>query len=389
VRSIEMSARMSAGRPDVECVVIGAGAVGLACAYQLASAGREVLVLEAEKAIGQGISSRNSEVIHAGIYYAAGSAKARFCVAGRKSLYDFCEQYGVAHQRCGKIIVAADAAQADRLQAIKRRGDANGVDDLRPLSRSDLRALEPELRGVAGLLSPSTGIIDSHAYMLALQGALEAHGGAIAFQSPVISARCAEGLTRILTGGPEGASLTASMVVLSGGLGATALAREFEGLARSTVPETFFARGNYFTLGRRAPFSRLIYPTPEPGGLGVHLTLDLAGQTRFGPDVEWLAATDHRELDYAVDPARAERFYAAIRQYWPDLRDGELFPAYSGIRPKLARRGEPDADFIIHDERTHGAPGVVALYGVESPGLTSSLAIGAHVEKLSRKFVKF
>lgn len=370
--------------PEVECVVIGAGVIGLACAYQLARAGREVYVLERESAIGQGISSRNGEVIHAGIYYPPGTLKARFCVEGRKALYAFCAEHGVAFNRCEKIIVACSDQQKGRLESIASRACANGVDDLRALSRDDLRAIEPELRGVSGLLSPSTGIVSAHEYVLALQGAIEARSGAVVLRSPVVAGEAFGDATRLTIGGPNGATITAKYVILAGGLSATKLARSFSSITPSTIPQIYFARGNYFGLTRRAPFSRLIYPVPEPaaGGLGVHLTFDLGGQARFGPDVEWLEPGEPDALSYAVDASRAEQFYAAIRAYWPDLRDGELQPAYAGIRPKLSRRGEADADFVIHAHRNHGARGIVALYGIESPGLTSSLAIGAHVASL-------
>ena len=356
--------------PDVECVVVGAGAVGLACAYQLALAGREVYVVDGEGAIGQGISSRNSEVIHAGIYYTPGTFKARFCVEGRKALYAFCCEYGVSHQRCEKIIVSSSNLQMSRLQSIILKANANGVNDIRLLDEHDLHSIEPNLCGVCGLLSPSTGIISSHEYLLALHAGIEARGGAVVLRSPVVSGEPVGGATRITIGEPNKATLTARYVILAGGLSATKLAKSFSAIPWTTIPETYFARGNYFGLTRRAPFSRLIYPVPEPaaGGLGVHLTFDLGGQARFGPDVEWLDASDPENLSYGVDNSRAERFYAAIRTYWPDLRDGELLPAYSGIRPKLCRRREPDRDFVVHDHRCHGARGVIALYGIESPG---------------------
>ncbi len=368
--------------PDVECVVVGAGVVGLACAVALAERGREVVVLEADTAIGQGISSRNSEVIHAGIYYPAGSAKARFCVEGRQRLYRFCETHGVGHRRCEKIIVAVNDQQRLALEQIRARAERNGVDDLRTLAEADLRVMEPNLTGIAGLLSPSTGILDSHAYMLALQGELEARGGVVAFRSPVLSGRGESGFTRLEVGGETPTSLTARQVVLAGGLAATKIARSIASIDPASIPETGFARGNYFSIARRAPFDRLIYPIPEPGGLGTHFTIDLGGMGRFGPDVEWLDTKDPDEVAFTVDPTRAERFYAAIRTYWPDLRDGELVPAYSGVRPKLAACGEPDRDFTIHGEAVHGAPGIVALYGIESPGLTSSLSIAAEVAAL-------
>lgn len=374
---------MTASAPDIECLVIGAGVIGLAVARALARAGREVVVAEAHTAIGQEISARNSEVIHAGIYYPKDSGKARFCVAGKQALYRFCADYGVGHKNCGKIIVATNAHQAEQLTAIAARAAANGVGDLQKLSKTDLQALEPELEGVAGLLSPSTGIVDSHAFMLALQGDLEAHGGTVALASPVEAARRRGAWIELDIGGDTAASLTARTVILASGLTAPLLARRFEDVAAEAIPQAYFAKGNYFSLARRAPFSRLIYPVPEPGGLGVHLTLDLAGRARFGPDVEWLDVSDPAQIDYRVDPARGDKFYAAIRSYWPDLRDGELAADYSGVRPKIAGPGQPDADFRICDHAGDGMPGLIALYGIESPGLTSGLAIAGRVAAMT------
>jgi L-2-hydroxyglutarate oxidase LhgO len=369
---------------DVDCLVVGAGVVGLAIARELARDGREVVVLEAQDGIGQGVSSRNSEVIHAGIYYPHDSLKARFCVEGRRHLYDFCSAHGVPHRRCGKIIVAAGEEQRDQVLAIQARAAANGVDDLRLINRRDLVALEPEVSGVIGLHSPSTGIVDSHALMLALQGDLEDHGGMIAFNAPVESGDLRGAAVRLNIGGSAPTQISARTLVLAAGLSSPRLARAIAGIRAEVIPDGRFAKGSYFTLSRRAPFSRLVYPVPEPGGLGTHLTLDMAGRGRFGPDVEWLDVADDRDIDYRVDPSRAEKFYAAIRRYWPGLRDGELSPDYSGARPKLTRQGEPDADFLIQDHRTHGVPGLVALYGIESPGLTSSLAIARHVAQIVR-----
>ena len=365
-----------------DCVVIGAGVVGLAVARAMARKGREVLILEAESAFGSVTSSRNSEVIHAGIYYPRDSRKARFCVDGRKALYAFCASHGVPHRRCGKILVAAAEDQRDQVLAIQKKAAANGVDDLRLLDAADMRAMEPEVQGVIGLHSPSTGIIDSHALMLALQGDLEAEGGAIAFRTEVVGGAARDGLIELTTAGETTGSITAASVILSAGLSAPRIARAIAGIAPQSVPPGRFAKGNYFSLSRRAPFSRLVYPVPEPGGLGTHLTIDLSGRGRFGPDVEWLATDDERTIDYRVDPARSEKFYAAIRRYWPGLRDGELAPDYSGVRPKLTGPGEADADFSIQGAATHGVPGLVALYGIESPGLTSSLAIADHVAQM-------
>lgn len=359
---------------EVECVVVGAGVIGLAVARALALSGREVLVLEAEGAIGTGTSSRNSEVIHAGIYYQAGSLMARLCVEGRRALYAYCAERGVPHRRCGKLIVATDAAEAGRLDGIRARAAANGVDDLAPLDRAGALALEPALACEAALLSPSTGILDSHAYMLSLRGDAERSGATFAFHSPVASGRVAGDGIALSVGGAEPLDLRCRLLVNAAGLHAPALARALAGLPPETVPGAWLAKGNYFSLAGRAPFTRLVYPVPVPGGLGTHLTLDLAGQARFGPDVEWVEA-----IDYAVDPRRGDGFYAAIRRYWPALPDGALVPAYSGIRPKIVPPGAPGQDFAVRGPREHGVPGLVNLFGIESPGLTASLALADHV----------
>lgn len=368
--------------PDIECLVIGAGVIGLAVARALSKKGIEVVVVEASDGVGLGISSRNSEVIHAGIYYPKGSLKALLCVEGRRALYRFCSEYGVNNKNCGKIIVATNEDQRAILGGIAQRAALNGVDDLLSLSQADLKIIEPELAGVGGLLSPSTGILDTHGLMLALQGDLEANGGALALQAPVLEA-CRNGdLFTMRIGGKAATIVTARIVVNAAGLYAPALARRFTGLNKTFLPRSYFAKGNYFSLSRRVPFSRLIYPVPESGGLGVHLTLDMAGRARFGPDVEWLATTSPEEIDYRVDPLRSEKFYEAIRRYWPDLRDGELLPDYSGVRPKIVPAGEPDADFTIIDHAADGMPGLIGLYGVESPGITSCLAIADYVAKV-------
>jgi L-2-hydroxyglutarate oxidase LhgO len=359
----------------VDAVVAGAGAVGLAIGRALARRGLETLVLEAEAGIGTGISSRNSEVIHAGLYDAPGSLKARLCVAGREALYAYCESHAVGHRRCGKLVAAVSPGQVEALQAIERRARANGVSGLRWLSGAEARALEPALRCEAALLSSVTGIVDSHGLMLAYLGDLERDGGALALRAPVEAVRAIAGGFVLQVGGSAPMELEARSFVNAAGLHAAALARRIEGLDPSRVPVLQFAKGNYYALAGRAPFSRLLYPVPEPGGLGVHLTLDLAGQARFGPDVEWLADATPSTIDYAVDPARAERFYAAIRRYWPDLRDGALSPAYSGVRPKLGKPGGPPADFALQGPDEHGVAGLLNLYGIESPGLTASLAI--------------
>ncbi len=359
---------------QLDCVVIGAGVVGLAVARALALQGREVVVLEKAKLIGSETSSHNSEVIHAGIYYAADSLKARFCVEGRKRLYPFMEERGIEHKKCGKLIVATNAAQVAELASIKQRAERNGVDDLRLVEKAELRELEPALSAEAALLSPSTGILDSHGLMLAYQGDMEDHGGAIAFGSSVSAMEAQDAGIVLHVCGDTVMTLKAKTVVNSAGLTAPLLAANTKGLTPAHQPTAYYAKGNYFTLAGRVPFSKLIYPVPEKAGLGVHLTLDLGGQARFGPDVEWVDAPD-----YAVDPARGESFYEAIRNYWPDLADGSLQPGYAGIRPKLQAPGEPAHDFRVDGPKDHGLPGLVNLFGIESPGLTSSLAIGDYV----------
>lgn len=358
----------------IDCVVIGAGVVGLAVARALAIRGRETLVVEAEDAIGTGTSSRNSEVIHAGIYYPPGSAKAKLCVAGRQRLYAYCESRGVQHRRCGKLIVAADREQAGALETIAATARANGVDDLRMLTAAEATTLEPALNCAAALLSPSTGIVDSHGFMLALRGDLEHAGGVISCNSPVRRGRCESNAIHLEVGAREIVELAARVVVNSSGLHAQELSRRIQGIPTESIPPSHYAKGNYYVLQGKAPFDHLIYPVPEPGGLGVHLTLDLAGRARFGPDVEWV-----EKLDYTVVAARAERFYRAIRQYWPALPDGALLPGYAGIRPKLSGPGAAAADFLIQGQEAHGVRGLVNLYGIESPGLTAALAIAERV----------
>lgn len=356
---------------EIEAVVIGAGVVGLACARALALKGREVVVLERAGAIGTETSSRNSEVIHAGIYYPQGSLKARLCVAGRAALYDFLETRKLPHKRTAKLIVAGDGAEAQALEGIAGRARANGVNDLRALTGAEARALEPALRAEAALLSPSTGIVDAAALMLALRGELEDAGGAIAFNTEFVHAERGSDGFAVDAGGTR---LTTRLLVNAAGLRAAHVAHAIDGLDRAQVPELHFARGNYFSCASRTPFSRLIYPVPVAGGLGVHLTLDMGGQARFGPDVEWIAESETQ--DYRVDPARGEAFYAAIRRYWPALPDGALTPAYAGVRPKLARG---DSDFSIAGPEAHRVPGLVNLFGIESPGLTAALAIADEV----------
>jgi L-2-hydroxyglutarate oxidase LhgO len=356
-------------------VVIGAGLVGLAVARALALAGREVVILEAEDAIGTHTSSRNSEVIHAGIYYPQGSLKARACVAGRERLYAYCAERGVPHRRCGKLIVATDAAQEGELEAIRRKAHANGVTDVARISVAEARAMEPEIACVAALHSPSTGIIDSHALMLAYLGDAESAGAMLALKSPLEKGAVRRDGIELHVAGAE--PLLARQVVNCAGLRAPSLARRIEGYRPELAPPERYAKGNYYTLSRKPPFSRLVYPVPEPGGLGVHVTLDLGGRARFGPDVEWVEA-----IDYRVDPARAARFYSAIRRYWPGLPDGALEPGYAGIRPKISGPGEAAADFTLQGPAQHGVPGLVHLYGIESPGLTASLALADHAAAL-------
>lgn len=371
---------MSAAVERVDALVIGAGVVGLAVARALALAGREVMVLEREAAIGSGTSARNSEVIHAGIYYPAGSLKARLCVRGKALLYAYGAEHGIAHQRCGKLIVANTPSQLAALPAIVERARANGVDDLRLLSRADAQAMEPALECLGAVHSPSTGIVDSHALMLALQGELEHAGGLVACHSPVRSLTVSQAGIEVLSA--DGVRLLARSVVNAAGLAACELAAATQRLDPRHVPRPWYAKGSYFTLAGRSPFNRLIYPAPEPGrhlaGLGVHLTIDLGGQAKFGPDVQW---TDD-PLDLQVDPARGEAFYAEVRRYWPALPDGALLPGYAGIRPKISGPHQPAADFLIQGPATHGVPGLVNLLGIESPGLTSALAIGEAVRDL-------
>jgi L-2-hydroxyglutarate oxidase LhgO len=360
---------------SVDAVVIGAGLVGLAVARALALAGREVVILEAEVAIGMHTSSRNSEVIHAGIYYPKGSLKARTCVQGKERLYRYCAERGVPHRRCGKLIVATGAAQLAEMEGIRQKALANGVTDVVRIGPGEARAMEPELSCVAALHSPSTGIIDSHALMLAYLGDAQNAGAMLALKSPLEKGCVRPGGIELHVAGAE--PVLARNVVNSAGLRAPSVARRIEGFPARLAPPELYAKGNYFTLARRAPFSRLVYPVPEPGGLGVHVTLDLGGRARFGPDVEWVEG-----IDYTVDPRRAECFYAAIRRYWPGLPDGALEPGYAGIRPKISGRGEPPADFVVQGPREHGVRGLVQMYGIESPGLTASLALADDVVAL-------
>ena len=358
----------------MDVLVIGAGVVGLACARALALRGHSVIVAEATGGIGNGVSSRNSEVIHAGMYYPAGSLRARHCVAGRRMLYDYCRSHGVAHRKCGKLIVATNELERAKIDGIFEQGFANGVEGLRLIDGEEARALEPNLSCIAAVLSAETGIVDSHALMLALQGDLEDRGGMIAFNSPIERiARAGEGWEASFGGADPGA-MPVDAIVNAAGLAAQKLARVTEGYPAGRVPKLVFAKGNYFGCTGKPAFSRLIYPSPVDGGLGTHVTLDLAGRMRLGPDVEWI-----EDETYEVDPRRADLFYASIRRYWPGLPDGALVADYAGIRPKLSGPGEPPVDFVIDGPAEHGLPGLAHLFGIESPGLTSALSIAEDV----------
>ena len=361
----------------MQVLVIGAGVVGLACARAAALAGHEVIVAEATGGIGNGVSSRNSEVIHAGMYYPTGSLRARHCVRGRRMLYAFCASHGVPHDKVGKLIVATDEKQTGKIEAIYKQGQTNGVEGLEFLGGNAARALEPALNCVAAMLSPETGIIDSHSFMLALQGDLEDRGGMIAFNTRIERLTPSASGWQVTFGGAEGGTLDVDAVVNSAGLGAQAIARATEGYPASRVPKLVLAKGNYFGFAGRPVFSHLIYPAPVEGGLGTHVTLDMAGRMRFGPDVEWIATES-----YSVDPKRAESFYASIRTYFPGLPDDSLVPDYCGIRPKLTGKGEPAADFLIDGPADHGLRRLVHLFGIESPGLTSSLSIAEDVARM-------
>ncbi len=360
-----------------ECAVIGAGVIGLAIARRLAMEGREVVVLEAETAFGTHTSARNSEVIHAGIYYESGSLKAQLCVAGRQLLYQYCEEHDIGHRRIGKLIVASDETQVPGLQKYQAQAQTNGVSDLKWIDAVTVRELEPEVRSVAGVLSPSTGIVDTHGLMLAYLGDAEQHGASLALESPVVSGAVEDDGIRLDVGGAEPMSLKCRTVINSAGLNAQDVARSIAGLPVHTIPPTFYAIGHYYTLTGRAPFRRLIYPVARQDWLGVHVTIDLGGQVKFGPDFSWI-----ERVDYRFDESREAAFYEAIRFYYPGLRDGALQPGYTGIRPRITGPGGPAQDFVIQGKEQHGIEGLVNLYGIESPGLTSSLAIAEHVAKL-------
>jgi L-2-hydroxyglutarate oxidase LhgO len=365
----------------VDALVVGAGAVGLAVARALAQHGFETIVAESQTAIGQGVSSRNSEVIHAGLYYAPGSLKARLCVRGKGLLYQLCESHGVMHRNCGKLVVATSDHEIAALRELQARAQANGV-PVEWLDAQQAQALEPALSCTAALLSPTTGIVDSHGFMLALQGDLENSGGMVALGSAVAGAVLGHGGEPHVVRMADGSEVQTGVLVNSASLHACSIARRFKGLDPRFVPQEFFAKGSYYALAGRAPFSRLIYPAPADAWLGVHLTLDLGGQAKFGPDLEWLNTTVPEEIDYTVDPRRADSFYAEVRRYWPQLPDGALQPSYSGVRPKIYREGQSAPDFRIDGPGLHGVAGLVNLFGIESPGLTSSLAIAEHVVHL-------
>ncbi len=367
----------------IDALVVGAGVVGLAVGRALAQAGLETVVTEAADAIGQGVSSRNSEVVHAGLYYPPGSMKARLCVRGRHLLYALCASHGVAHAACGKLVVATAPAQHAALAQLAQRAAANGM-PVTPLTAAQARALEPELACTAALWSPTTGIVDSHGLMLALQGDMERAGGMLALQSRVLSANVRPGAPACVQvqAGAGDYEIEAHQVVNAAGLEACALALRFDGLPPARVPRPHYAKGSYFTLPGRPPFSRLIYPAPVEAWLGVHVTLDLAGQVKFGPDLEWLDIERAADIDYRVDTARAADFEQAIRRYWPGLPVGALQPGYSGVRPRIHGPGEPAPDFRIDGPAQHGVAGLVNLFGIESPGLTAALAIGEHVAAL-------
>jgi L-2-hydroxyglutarate oxidase LhgO len=363
----------------IDCAVIGGGVVGLAIGRNLAMSGREVVVLEAEEHFGTHTSSRNSEVMHAGIYYSTGSLKAKLCYAGRNALYRYCAEHAVNHRRIGKVIVACDESELSGLEKYRKQAEINGCDDLRMLNGDELADMEPNVRCVAGFLSPSTGIIDAHGLMLAYLGDMEAHGGALALASPVMSGSVTGDGILLEVGGAEPMSLLCNTVVNSAGFHAQALARSIVGVPAESIPPTHYAIGHYYTLSRKAPFNRLIYPVARQDWLGVHVTIDLGGQVKFGPDFAWIDRIDYRFDD---SEAHEQAFYTAIRRYYPGLEDGALQPGYTGIRPKIHGPGEPAPDFLIQAPRDHGVTGMVNLYGIESPGLTSSLAIAEYVAEL-------
>lgn len=369
---------------QVDCVVIGAGVVGLAVAREMALQGRETILLERENAFGTISSARNSEVIHAGIYYPKDSLKAKLCVEGNRLLYEYCRSHQVATQPYGKLIVASDPNQIDDLQAILYKAQNNGVPEIRMISGDEARQLEPNLQCSAAILSSSTGVVDSHGYMLSLLGGFEDAGGMIAYQSPLISAKAigvnAKDGFELEIGGPDKMRIQTQLLINCAGMSAPAVAKKIDGLAESQIPKAYFAKGNYFSLSGKSPFKHLIYPIPEPGGLGVHLTLDMGGQAKFGPDVEWLDIESEEQVDYTVDAKRGDGFYEAVRRYWPGLKNDTLQPDYSGVRAKIVPPNAPAGDFVFNGPKEHGLAGLFNLYGFESPGLTSSLAIAKYLE---------
>ena len=374
---------------QVDCVVVGAGVVGLAVAREMALQGRETILLEREDSFGTISSARNSEVIHAGIYYPKDSLKAKLCVKGNRLLYEYCHSHQVSTRPCGKLIVATDTSQLDALQAILYKAQNNQVPDIKMISGAQAIAMEPQLRCEAALFSSSTGVVDSHGLMLSLLGGFEDAGGMVAYQSPLLSARPignnAVGGFELTIGGADGMTIQTKLLINCAGLSAPALAQKIEGLSKDQIPKAYFAKGNYFSLSGKSPFSRLIYPIPEPGGLGVHLTLDMGGQAKFGPDVEWLDIEEESQINYTVDPQRGEGFYAAVRQYWPGLKDGALQADYSGVRAKITPPNAPAGDFYFEGPQQHQLQGLFNLYGFESPGLTSCLATAGHLEVLIKE----
>ena len=368
---------------QVDCVVIGAGVVGLAVAREMALQGRETILLEREGSFGTISSARNSEVIHAGIYYPKDSLKAKLCVEGNRLLYEYCRTHQVGTQPYGKLIVA-DETQINDLQAILYKAQNNGVPEIKMISGEEAKQLEPKLKCSAAILSASTGIVDSHAYMLSLLGGFEDAGGMIAYHSPLMSAKpighSAEGGFELSIGGPDGMQLQTKLLINCAGMSAPAIAQKIEGLNKDQIPKAYFAKGNYFSLSGKSPFTHLIYPIPEPGGLGVHLTLDMGGQAKFGPDVEWLDIENEEQINYTVDPKRGESFYEAVRRYWPELKDNSLQLDYSGVRAKIVPPNSPAGDFCFNTPQDHGLQGLYNLYGFESPGLTSSITIARYLE---------
>jgi len=366
---------------DFDAAVVGAGAVGLACGYQLALAGKSVLVLEKQRFIGQGVSSRNSEVIHGGLYYPTGSLKAQLCVRGRRLLYPFLKAHGVGYEKCGKIVVATSEAEIARVEGVAEQARINDVEGLKMLTGAEVKAMEPQAHALMGLLSPETGIFDTHGYMVALSGEIEGRDGAVVVDAPLEGAEpLPAGGFKLRTGGAEPAELSVRQLVIAGGLGAQDAAAKIEGYPAEQIPKLHFGKGVYFALAGKAPFQRLVYPPPITGALGVHYKRDMGGRAHFGPDLQFVEIEN-----YDVDPGRAAGFYDYVRHFWPGLPDGALSPDYAGIRPKLHGPGEPQPDFRIDGAERHGLAGLISLFGIESPGLTSSLAIGERVAALLRE----